>query len=754
MSTQRIPLLVWQDFEGGWSAALLEPHLGEPEIAALGKTAADAVRQMQAYLQWHLKGNSWLTPDFLDPELIFYRVPVRPEYREHDRVYPCNQEVALRIPCVLGRQASGLPLCAMPTLGLSFQVYDKREVRRLVTETVRRELADQTPQQLARVLPPVSVRLETVSVRLPRPKNTAPAPETPETLGQVAQPVGHASFRKRFAQAWQREDEVADLVHRLSQEGASVALIAPRGSGKTTVLAAAVRKLERNRPDDARQRARHAFWQTNAGRLIAGMKYLGEWQRRVEQVINELSSIDGTLCVESLLDLVTLGGSEPSGSVAAFCLPFLHEGRLRLVGEATPEEFDACRRLLPGFADAFQVLRLEELDDRQARAALREAMENRARDTKIGVEEPVTDLLFRLFRRFLPYRPLPGVAAGFLARLFDTAREQRGAEIGPARVIEQFIDETGLPEHLLHDDQPLDVDALEEQLARQVLGQPEACRAMAELIARFKAGLQDPLRPLGTLLFCGPTGVGKTQLAKTAAQYLFGHGSQTDRLIRLDMSEYSSPAAAERLITKDDGTPSDLIDRVRRQPFVVVLLDEIEKAADNVFDILLGLLDEGRLTDRWGRTTTFRSAIIIMTSNLGAATRSTIGLGAQQEQRYEAEVRSFFRPEFFNRIDSVVTFHPLAWDTCLGIVRKELGEIAQREGICRAGLQLEFSPTLVERLARNGFDPRFGARPLQRTIEIEVVSTLARHLIEHPGLRDATLHLKMGPQGGLRIEDR
>ena len=275
---------------------------------------------------------------------------------------------------------------------------------------------------------------------------------------------------------------------------------------------------------------------------------------------------------------------------------------------------------------------------------------------------------------------------------------------------------------------------------------------MAEVIARFKAGLQDPLRPLGTTLFCGPTGVGKTQLARTVAQYLFGHGRQADRLIRLDMSEYSSPAAADRLITKIDGTPSDLIDRVRRQPFVVVLFDEIEKAADSVFNMLLGLLDEGRLTDRWGRTTTFRSALVIMTSNLGASTRGTIGLGPPQEQRYETEVRSFFRPEFFNRIDSVVTFPPLAWDTCLGIVRKELGDLEHREGIRRAGLRLTFGPSLVEQLARDGFDPRFGARPLQHAIETQVVAALARHLVAHPGLRDAALHVDMHPQGGLVIE--
>jgi ATP-dependent Clp protease ATP-binding subunit ClpC len=751
MTTYRIPLLAWQDFDGGYTAAPVEAHLAENQIAAFADTRPDAVHQIQAYLAWHLKTAPWLVPDFFEPRLTSFRVSIRPEYRSQHRVYPCQQEIVLRVPCVLGCQANGLLQCSMPTLRLMFHFHQEKELQRMVAETVRQTLAGRTPQQLSRYLAPASVFLEVASVRVPQPKPKTVVQDSPPTLGQIGQALGQASFRKQFAHAWQRDSEVADLMHRVGQEKTNVVLVGPRGSGKTTVLAAAVRNLERTRLSELRQQAQHVFWQTNAGRLIAGMQYLGQWQERMEQVIEELSSIGGTLCIESLLDLVQQGGSGAGGSLAAFCLPYLREGQLQMVGEATPEEMTACRHLLPGFADVFQVLRLQELDDRQARAALQSAIEARTRQAKIPVEPPLPNLLFRLFRRFLPYRPLPGSAIPFLTRLFDTARQQRVPEIAAARAVEQFIDQTGLPEHLLRDDQPLHVEALERTLGQQVIGQAAACRILAEMIARFKAGLQDPRRPLGALLFCGPTGVGKTQLAKTVAQYLFGHGRETDRLIRLDMSEYSAPFSAPRLITKADGTPSDLIQRVRQQPFVVVLLDEIEKAADSVFDVLLGLLDEGRLTDRWGRTTTFCSAIVIMTSNLGASARSTIGLGAAREERYETEVRSFFRPEFFNRLDGLVTFQPLDWDTCLAITRKELDEIQQRAGIRRSGLKLRFSPELVQHLARDGFDPRFGARPLQRMIEIQVVATLARHLVDRPELRDGTLQIGIDAEGEVQI---
>ena len=290
----------------------------------------------------------------------------------------------------------------------------------------------------------------------------------------------------------------------------------------------------------------------------------------------------------------------------------------------------------------------------------------------------------------------------------------------------------GLPEAMLRDDRPLAAAEVEQWFRQRIIGQDEACRIAAEIIATFKAGLNDPRRPLGTLLFCGPTGVGKTELAKAMSHYLFGHGRRADRLIRLDMSEYAAPWAAERLVAKDDGTPSDFLQKVRQQPFVVVLLDEIEKAAAPVFDMLLGLLDEGRLTDRNGRTTIFRSAIVIMTSNLGAARRSSIGFDPAAPQGHAKAVQDFFRPEFFNRLDAVVSFGPLDADVCRSIVRKELREISGREGLVRAGLRLSASDALVERLVAGGFDPRYGARPLQRTLESSVVTPLAKFLLEFP----------------------
>jgi ATP-dependent Clp protease ATP-binding subunit ClpC len=196
------------------------------------------------------------------------------------------------------------------------------------------------------------------------------------------------------------------------------------------------------------------------------------------------------------------------------------------------------------------------------------------------------------------------------------------------------------------------------------------------------------------------------------------------------MSEYAGFDAVERLIGPPHGEPSELIRKVRQQPFTVLLFDEIEKASPDVFDVLLGVFDEGRLTDRFGRVTNFRSALIVMTSNLGADKQATFGFDVNAKPRYRDVAMAFFRPEFFNRLDAVVTFQPLGPETIRAITRKELAAIAAREGLAEHGVNVRWTDRLVEHLAKVGFDARYGARPLQRTIEREVVAPLAKWLLD------------------------
>ncbi|HZS03909.1 MAG TPA: AAA family ATPase [Blastocatellia bacterium] len=756
MPAYRFPVLVWEDYEGWFTASLVDD---EGFTSGTARTAADAMFQLREYLAWSYREFPWRgAPDLQEARLITFRVESRPEYQFDNRVYPCDESIALRVPCVYGKQEGGMLVCALPTLGIQFYYYEQQTLKELVTHYAQEKLKGLTPQQVARFLPPKNAALEELTINVQHKERKWQSQPSLENLNEVAEPLGERGLRRQFSRAWGREKEVADLARRSGREKASVILVGESGVGKTAVLVEAVRQIEREAEkagtddDDEGVKPPHRYWLTSGARLIAGMKYLGQWEERVEQVIEELSGISGVLCVDNLLELVRTGGASPADSVAMFLLPYLQRGELRLIAEATPSELDACRRLLTGFADVFQVLKLEPFNRGQALNALGRVAANLKQNLSLEIADGVVDLIYRLFRRFVPYQAFPGRTVPFLRELCERASVERAGEVTTRRVIDQFIRQTGLPELFLRDEIALDRDDVLRTFRRQVIGQEGACRIAADLIVTFKAGMNDPNRPLGVLLFAGPTGVGKTEMAKAISRFMFGHGEQADRLVRLDMSEYSGWGAAERLRTAPDGTPSELIKKVREQPFVVLLLDEIEKADPEVFDVLLSVFDEGRLTDRYGRTTTFRSAVIVMTSNLGADKLDTVGFGKPAGPSYAAEAMSFFRPEFYNRIDAIVRFNPLDEEMILAITRKELQEIAGREGLVNAGVRLTWTDEALNYLAREGFDPRYGARPLQRTLETLVVAPLARFLIERPALRETTVRLTLGPDKRVKFD--
>ena len=556
---------------------------------------------------------------------------------------------------------------------------------------------------------------------------------------------------EEFAGFGRTEKEIAELVARLRDEKTNILLVGERGSGKTAVAMEAARRVS-----NADGRGRVRFWTSSADRLIAGMKYLGQWEKRCEEVVEELEEADGVLCVEKLLDLVRTGGKGPVDSVGAFFVPYLKSGELRMVAEATPMELDACARLLPGLADQFKILRIEAMDRTAVLSLFSRAAENVLASRKIETEREVFDFVYRLFARFHTCSAFPGQASRFLQRLFDRALREKREIVTVKDAAEAFTAASGLPEKLVDDDWPLTMEEILAGLKAEVIGQDEACRIAAEIVATFKAGMNDPARPAGVLLFCGPTGVGKTQLAKTITDYCFGHGKEKNRLIRLDMSEYSGYDAASRLTGDPVAGESKMIREIRRRPFSVLLFDEIEKASPAVFDVLLDILDEGRFTDAYGMETNFESAIIIMTSNLGVESASPVGFDDRTAGGFEKKVKAFFRPEFFNRIDEIVPFGRLTMEDVRKIAEKELRNLAEREGVEKRGIEISWSPALLDRLAEIGFHPKFGARNLQRTIEEKAAVPLARYLLENPGLSNARLLLDTdgtGKTGEVRVSE-
>jgi ATP-dependent Clp protease ATP-binding subunit ClpC len=288
-----------------------------------------------------------------------------------------------------------------------------------------------------------------------------------------------------------------------------------------------------------------------------------------------------------------------------------------------------------------------------------------------------------------------------------------------------------VPADILDDSIPLNQGELRQWFERRIMGQAEAVDSVIDLVTLIKAGLTDPTKPFGVFLFIGPTGVGKTELAKALAEFIFGN---PDRLKRFDMSEFASYEGFTRLIGKDN-QPGLLTEAIRQHPFSVVLLDEIEKSHQNVFDLCLQIFDAGRLTDGQGRTVDFRRTIIILTSNIGASV-PTVSVGfhsggtalppESDKDRTVRELTRFFRPEFLNRIDRIVQFRPLSLEVAEQIARREIDQVLRRSGIRRRGIAVEVSPEVISLLVRDGYSPHFGARPLKRTVERLLLLPLAR----------------------------
>jgi ATP-dependent Clp protease ATP-binding subunit ClpB len=303
-------------------------------------------------------------------------------------------------------------------------------------------------------------------------------------------------------------------------------------------------------------------------------------------------------------------------------------------------------------------------------------------------------------------------------------------EVGPDDIAEVVQAWTGIPAGRLLEGETQKLLRMEEGLASRVVGQPDAVRAVSDAVRRARSGVADPDRPTGSFLFLGPTGVGKTELAKALAEFLF---DDERAMVRVDMSEYSEKHSVARLVGAPPGyvgyeAGGQLTEAVRRRPYTVVLLDEVEKAHPDVFDVLLQVLDDGRLTDGQGRTVDFRNTILILTSNLGSTIIADQSVPeARRREAVMEVVRTHFKPEFLNRLDDVVVFRALGSEELTGIVDIQVGVLARRLAARR--LTLQVTDAAKEWLALNGFDPVYGARPLRRLVQSAIGDQLARALL-------------------------
>ncbi len=539
------------------------------------------------------------------------------------------------------------------------------------------------------------------------------------SAAELAGPARRVHFR----------NEEIDRVVSLLDAGHSVLLVGPPAVGKTAIISGVARALAA-RAATAKGCTRLVEFSTTT--LMAGTRYLGEWQSKVTQITRSASEKRTAIHLSDVWNLPRAGRTSKNDTNMLDALrPGLASGALRVTSEATPEQLRHLQRI-PRFIDLFRIVHISPLTAEQVDRTLARVAES----MDLDIDADVRRSLVALTTRFLPVRPQPGPALGLLEQVGE-ANRGAGGVIDTERVEAIFSAHTGLPLFVVSRRATRKASEIRAWFTERLIGQQEAVEAVLETIALFKAGLHDPHRPLGTLLFVGPTGVGKTELARCLATFLFG---SVDRLLRFDLSEFKDYHSFETLLGSgsDPTRPAGLVDPVRAQPFQVVLLDELEKAHPNIWDLLLPLLDEGRLVPPSGGPVDFCNTIVIATSNVGAEESGRgLGFGAKgsetaRQARFVSALEDRFRPEFLNRFQRIVVFHPLSKSQVRAVARQELKRILDREGITSRDLLIEVEDTALDLVIARGYDARYGARALKRVLQRQLVLPLAVLLMEKP----------------------
>ena len=613
-----------------------------------------------------------------------------------------------------------------------------------------------------------------------------------------------------------REDEIERITEILSRRTKNnPVLLGEAGVGKTAIVEGLAQKIVAGHVPDILSNKRIVA--LDLALMVAGTKYRGQFEERIKAVMQEIRrSEDIIVLIDELHTLVGAGAAEGAIDASNILKPALSRGEMQCIGATTLDEYQKYIERDSALERRFQMIMVEPptvAETIEILKGLRDKYEahHRARFTDQALEAAA-----KLADRYIAARLLPDKAidvideAGARAHLsvatappdvkemekkIEDLRREKEASVKTqafeeaakfrdqerklreklkkthqewkestnkkeALVTEETVAEivskwTGIPVSRLEEKEMEKLLRMEEELHKRVVGQDEALTALTQAVRRSRSGLKDPERPIGSFIFLGPTGVGKTELARTLAEFLFG---DEEALIRLDMSEYMERFSVSRLIGAPPGyvgyeEGGQLTERVRRRPYAVVLLDEIEKAHPDVFNILLQVLEDGRLTDSLNRTVDFRNVVLIMTSNVGAPTlKKTLGFSAEDEKSsYESikekllgDLKKVFRPEFLNRIDETIVFRSLTREELKEIVNFILEEV--RERLSEKKLKIEISPQAKEFFINKGYDPFFGARPLRRAIQRYLENPLAEEMLK--GNLKEGMTIKVGVKNG------
>ena len=629
------------------------------------------------------------------------------------------------------------------------------------------------------------------------------------TLDQYSRDLTEYAREGKLDPVIGRESEIQRVVQILSRRTKNnPCLVGEPGVGKTAIAEGlAIKIVEGNIPDTIKDKR---VLTLDLSGMVAGSKYRGEFEERIKKVISEVIN-DGNvlLFLDELHTIIGAGGAEGAIDASNILKPSLARGELQLIGATTREEYRKYIEKDAALERRFQPVVVEEPSEEEAIQILFGLRDRYEAHHQVRITDEAIVASVKLSHRYLNDRYLPDKAidlmdeaaskvrlstyisspeiknlekeiknldeekeiaikqeayekAGEIKKRQETALEELEKQrvlyekqkqdkeliVGEAEIAEIISGWTKIPIKKLEEEETERLQHLESILHERVIGQEEAVTAVAKAIRRGRVGLKDPNRPIGSFLFLGPTGVGKTELSKALSESMFG---REDSMIRVDMSEYMEKHSVSKLIGSPPGyvgydEGGQLSEKVRQHPYAVILFDEIEKAHPDVFNILLQVLDDGHITDAQGRKVSFKNTIIILTSNAGAQNiiaPKRLGFASVIDEKEDykrmkdgvmEEVKKIFKPEFINRIDEIIVFHSLTKENIKSIVTIMVATIAKR---CKTqmNITLELSNEAIEHLAVTGFDPKYGARPLRRAIQTNIEDKLAEAILS-AGIKD------------------